>query len=417
MKRTIWIDPERFNAVYLPYLQDNTFRQIYFGGSSSGKSYFLATRAVLDVMSGRNYLILRNVARTVRNSCWNEISKAISGLGLSAYFAVSKSELTITSKVNGCQIAFAGLDDVEKVKSFTPAKGVLTDIWIEEATETAYEDMKQLEKRLRGESRHKKRITLSFNPVYKEHWIFRQFFGGWIDGATSYRDSDIAILKTTYRDNRFLTDDDRAALENETDPYYKAVYSDGDWGVLGDVIFRNWRVENLDEFEKRADNLRFGLDFGFSSDPAAGVKLHYDRAHKRIYILDEIYERGLTNDHLARVLKPFAGHNYITCDSSEPKSIAELKGFGINALGAAKGPDSVVHGVQWLQGHEIIVNTKCQNMKNELTLYQWRKDRDGNSMRVPEDRDNHLIDALRYSLESESLRKIATTASRNGLGL
>jgi len=415
----IKVRPELFNDAYYPHLLDNTRMQIYFGGASSGKSFFMGQRTALDALSGRNSLVLRNVARTIRGSCWNEVVKAISTLPptLRDCFNISKSEMLITASNNGAQILFAGLDDVEKIKSITPAKGVLTDIWIEEATETSYDDYKQLEKRLRGESRHPKRITLSFNPIYREHWLFREFFGGWVDGATEYHGDGLSILKTTFRDNRFLTEDDRLALENEKDPYYKAVYSDGDWGVLGDVIFRNWRVENLDEFEKRADRLFFGLDFGFSSDPAAGVKLHYDRAHKRIYILDEIYERGLTNDHLARVLKPFAGRNYITCDSSEPKSIAELKGFGINALGAAKGPDSVVHGIQWLQGHEIIVNTKCQNVKNELTLYQWRKDRDGNSMRVPEDRDNHLIDALRYSLESESLRKIATTASRNGLGL
>ena len=415
--RQIEFDPALCNAVYLPLLQDDTRTQIVFGGGSSGKSYFLGQRTVLDTLQGRKYLILRNVARTLRGSVWNEVTKAITTMGLGDWFLVGKSDMTITALNNGAQIMFAGLDDVEKIKSITPANGVLTDIWVEEATEIDKDDYKQLEKRLRGLSKHKKRITLSFNPVYKEHWIYKEFFGGWADNDAHKTGDDLVILKTTYKDNRFLTDDDRAALANETDPYYKAVYSDGDWGVLGDVIFRNWRVENLDEFEKRADNLFFGLDFGFSSDPAAGVKLHYDRARKRIYILDEIYERGLTNDHLARVLKPFAGRNYITCDSSEPKSIAELKGFGINALGAAKGPDSVIHGIQWLQGHEIIVNPKCQNMKNELQLYQWRKDKDGNSMRVPEDRNNHLIDALRYSLETESLRKIATTASRAGLGI
>jgi len=270
---------------------------------------------------------------------------------------------------------------------------------------------------LRGESRHKKRITLSFNPVYKEHWIYEEFFKGWADDDTSYQDEHLSILKTTYKDNRFLTADDIYALENEQDEYYRDVYTFGNWGVLGDVIFRNWRVEDLSEFSKSADKLYFGLDFGFSSDPAAGVKVHYDRARRKIYILDELHEKGLTNTALAEVLKPFAGHHYITCDSSEPKSIAELKQLGIKAMPAVKGPDSVMHGIQWLQGHEIIVDTKCQNMKNELTLYQWRKDKDGNSMRVPEDRNNHLIDALRYSLETESLRKIATTGSRAGLGI
>ena len=159
----------------------------------------------------------------------------------------------------------------------------------------------------------------------------------------------------------------------------------------------------------------FGLDFGFSSDPAAAVKIEYDKAHKRIYILDELYERGLTNNALADVLKPFVGQHYITCDSAEPKSIKELQNLGIKALSAKKGPDSVMHGIQWLQGHEIIVDVKCQHMKNELQLYQWRKDKDGNSMRVPEDRNNHLIDALRYAVEHEATARYASTMGIKGI--
>lgn len=175
------------------------------------------------------------------------------------------------------------------------------------------------------------------------------------------------------------------------------------WGVLGDVIFRNWRVENLSELKKSADKLMFGLDFGFSSDPAGAVKVYYYAPKKIIYVLDELYERGLTNTALAKLLKPFCRRHYITCDSAEPKSITELQEFGINAEAAVKGPDSVVYGIQWLQGCKIVVDLQCQHMKNELTLYQWKKDKDGNSMRKPEDKNNHLIDALRYAMEEESL--------------
>ncbi len=407
--------PKLYNDAYYRRLKDNTRVQIYFGGASSGKSYFVAQRIVLDTLAGRNTLVLRNVARTLRGSCWNEVIKAINALKpiLRDCFRVSKSEMLITAMNNGAQILFAGLDDVEKIKSITPANGVLTDIWIEEATETSYDDYKQLEKRLRGESRHPKRITMSFNPVYKEHWIYGEFFKHWDESKTEYKDDGLSILKTTYKDNRFLTDDDRLALENEQDEYYRNVYTLGNWGVLGDVIFRNWRVEDLSEMN--TDKPLFGLDFGFSSDPAAGVKVHYDRAQKRVYILDEIYERGLTNTALAPILREFCGNHYITCDSSEPKSIKELQNLGIRAIGAKKGPDSVIHGVQWLQGHEIIVDVRCQHMKNELQLYQWRKDKNGQSMRVPEDRNNHLIDALRYCLEHESTARYATALNLKGL--
>jgi phage terminase large subunit len=404
-----------FNDKYWERLKDNTRVQIYFGGASSGKSYYIAQRLVLDTMAGRNTLVLRNVARTIRGSCWNEVCKAITVMRFNEWFNISKSEMLITAVNNGAQILFAGLDDVEKIKSITPAKGVLTDIWIEEATEIARDDYKQLEKRLRGESRHPKRITLSFNPIFKEHWLYSEFFQNWDESKTEYKGDGLSILKTTYKDNRFLTADDIFALENEKDEYYRQVYSLGNWGVLGDVIFRNWHTEDLTEFKQSADNLYFGLDFGFSSDPCAVVKVHYDKSHKRIYILDEIYERGLTNTALAPILRDFVGNHYVTCDSAEPKSIKELQNLGIKALGAKKGPDSIMHGIQWLQGHEIIIDSHCQHLRNEFQLYQWRKDKDGNSLRVPEDKNQHGIDGIRYALESESTARYASTLNLKGL--
>lgn len=123
------------NAVYLPYLQSPRRYQIFFGGASSGKSCFLATRAVLDTLQGRSTLVIRQVARTLRTSCWNEIGKAAARLGLTGCFRFNKTEMTVTARNNGAQILFAGLDDVEKIKSISPAGGALTDIWIEEATE------------------------------------------------------------------------------------------------------------------------------------------------------------------------------------------------------------------------------------------------------------------------------------------
>ena len=408
-KASIHVKPGAFNPIYYRELLNQTRLQIIFGGASSGKSYFMGQRIVIDCLAGRNWLVLRNVAQTLRASVWNETVKAISLMNLKPWFDVNKTNFTITARNNKCQIMFAGLNDVEKIKSITPGKGVLTDIWIEEATEISYDDYKQLSKRLRGMSKKSKRITLTFNPIYKEHWIYTEFFGRWDDTKTQYQDDDITILKTTYKDNEFLTPGDVHALENETDEYYHNVYTLGNWGVLGDVIFRNWEMRDLREEKLIADKLFLGLDFGFSSDPAAAVKASYHRATRTIYILEEFYERGLTNTHLAKLMTEFTGSHYIVCDSSEPKSIKELQNLGVKAMGAKKGPDSVIHGIQWLQGCRIVVDTSCQRMKNELTLYQWRKDKDGNSMRVPVDQNNHLIDALRYAMEIEATARYAGT--------
>ena len=412
MGRTIEFPASRLNAVYVPYILDAHRYQIYYGGSSSGKSHFIATRTVLDALQGRNYLVVRKVARTLRGSCWNEVVKAINALGLAQYFSISKTDLIITAINNGCQIVFAGLDDVEKIKSITPANGVFTDIWMEEATEASYGDYKQLDKRLRGVAKHPKRFTLTFNPVYKTHWIYKEFFAGLWDEARSHAERDgLSILKTTHRDNRFLAPEDHSALENEQDAYYRAVYTNGDWGVLGDVIFTNWRVEDLSAYKDIDGKLYTGLDFGFSSDPTAAVRVRYERDKKRVLVLNELYGRGWVNSDIAEKLKVFAPHAVVTCDSAEPKSIEELRRHGIQAIACRKGPDSVIHGIQWLQGHEIVVDKQCQNLINELTLYQWRKDKNGNSLAQPVDRDNHLIDALRYSLDSEITLRRATTRS------
>ncbi len=131
-------------------------------------------------------------------------------------------------------------------------------------------------------------------------------------------------------------------LENEKDKYRYDVYTLGNWGILGHVIFTNWKVEDLSGMSRdQFTNHRFGLDFGFSVDPSAMWIAHYDAAHKRIYLYDELYERGLTNDVLAERIKEKIGESYIVCDSAEPKSIAELRQYGINAIPAAKGKDSV----------------------------------------------------------------------------
>lgn len=390
------------NNAYLPYLNDDTRNQIFFGGSSSGKSVFLSQRSVLDVLGGdRNYLICRNVQKTIRKSVFNEISKVIYENDLKPLFDINKSDLVITCIPTNKQILFAGLDDVEKIKSITPVEGVITDIWVEEATETNYQAVRQLAKRLRGKSKVKKRLTMSFNPILQSHWIYTEYFGGWDENKTIYHDDGLLIMHTTYKDNDFLEPDDIYELENEKDPYYYDVYTLGKWGVLGGVIFKNWRVEDLSEIKKTFDKLKNGLDFGFSDDPSAMPCTHYDRKRKRIYIYDELYERGLTNDILADEVKKKIDNQYVTCDSAEPKSIQELRNMGVNAYGAKKGKDSVNFGIDWLQRQEIVIDVSCQNMKNEIQMYKWKEDKDGNIMKVPVDRDNHLIDALRYAYESE----------------
>ncbi|HBF8537054.1 TPA: PBSX family phage terminase large subunit [Clostridioides difficile] len=403
MEINLEISPDIFNPIYLKHqLNNNNRYQIYFGGSSSGKSFSLAQRTVLDVFKGnRNYLIVRNVQSTLKRSCLNEITKAISNFKLNEYFQVNKTDMIITCKLNNKQILFCGLDDVEKVKSITPIDGVITDIWVEEATETDYKAVKQLDKRLRGKSKVVKRLTLSFNPILKDHWLYTEYFDIWEDDKQYVEKDNVSILKTTYKDNKFLAEDDIKALENESDKYYYEVYTLGNWGVLGAVIFKNWRVEDFSDIESTFDNFRHGIDWGFADDPFAYVKSHYDRMRRKLYICDEIEAVGLLNREAAPLVSKKANRDLVICDNASPKDIAEFSDLRINAVSARKGAGSIEYGIKFLQGLEIIIHPRCQNFKNEINKYKYKEDKNGNILPIAVDKDNHLIDALRYSLEND----------------
>ena len=305
------------NSVYLDYFNKPQFTQIYYGGSSSGKSYFLAQKVVLDNLRGANYLVCRNVASTINKSVFNEIMKCISNMGLMEHFKINRSSLSITNLINNRQILFAGLDDAEKIKSITPIDSVLHRIWIEEATEIKREAYKQLTKRLRGNSNISKCILLSFNPILRSHWIYKEFFDEWQDDKVTFENEKMTILKTTYKDNMYLTEDDRKLLEDETDPYYYQVYSLGNFGILGSVIFKNWRVEDLSDRIPTFDRVYNGCDFGYSADPNAIIRVHLDKKRKKIYVFEEHYQAGMSDEELLRVLRERIGRQYITCDSAK----------------------------------------------------------------------------------------------------
>jgi len=407
----VQIDTSVFNDVYVPYLEDMSRTQIFFGGAGSGKSWFVFQRAIIDLMQGeRNYLICRQIARTIRTSVFAQVCRTIYEWRVEKLFNINKSDFLITC-TNGYQIAFIGLDDPEKIKSIVPAKGSWTDIVIEEATECDKNAVKQLFKRQRGGNENiPKRMTMMFNPVLMSHWIYQEYFSSieWGDDQIEYHGDGISILRTWYIHNKFLTQGDVFDLVNESDKYYSDVFTYARWGILGNVIFTNYSVQDLSDMTDQFVNLRCGGDFGFSSDPAALVKSHYDRKKKTIYIYGELYERGLTNDILAEEVKTLFGREISTFDSSEPKSIEELKRLGCNVLSAKKGKDSVIHGIQWLQQQQIIIDKKCINSINEFQQYKWKEDKDGNAIRQPVDKNNHIIDALRYAYENDSLENYVT---------
>lgn len=225
-----------FNPVYLPLLDDEAHRYIVlYGGAGSGKSVFAAQRLIVRMMRKKlcNVLVVRKVGDTNRTSTFALMRQVISRWGLYSLFDIT--DLRIVCKITGNECIFKGLDDPEKIKSVTFAKGELTDIWIEEASEITEEDFNQLDIRLRGKGIHGQ-ITLSFNPVNILHWLKKRFF--------DKKEPRAVTLKTTYRDNLHLDEDYKKTLEGykTTDPYYYQVYCLGQWGVIGKTIFDAQKV-------------------------------------------------------------------------------------------------------------------------------------------------------------------------------
>ncbi|WP_288046727.1 PBSX family phage terminase large subunit [Methanothermococcus sp.] len=377
------------NPIYRKAYKTKNRYRILYGGAGSGKSHFVAQETILNMLNNRhmNYLVVRKVGKTLRNSVFRLLTDLINEYDLNGYFNINKTEMSI-SCLSGAKLITSGLDDVEKLKSITG----INRIWIEEASEITEKDFNQLDLRLRGASQVKYQMTLTFNPISELHWLKKTFFD--VGKLDSY------VLKTTYLDNKFLDKEYRRVLNHlqEEDYQYYRIYALGEWGTLGNLIYTNWEKKNLTKMQ--FDNIFHGVDFGFSNDPTAYVKLHYDKKHKTIYILDELYQTDMFIDELAAELKDKV-NNYVMCDSSEPRSIEDLRRHGINARAAKKGPDSVEHGIKFIQRHKIIVDSSCINTIKELTSYKWKEDKNGNVLPKPVDANNHILDALRYALETE----------------
>ena len=230
MNVNIRISKKVFNDVYLPFLDNDDRYLIFYGGGSSGKSYFIAQRWIYKLIQPKrcNLLVVRQTGDTNRRSTFPLLKQVIRNWNLSEHFKINESDMRIKCLLTGNEVAFAGLDDVEKIKSITFENGELTHEWVEEATECQEADINQLKVRLRG-GKSKKQMVLSFNPINIQHWIKKHFI-----------DSGLAtVCFSTYKDNKFLTDDDRKALEDlkYTDEYTYEVYCLGKWGILGKTVF------------------------------------------------------------------------------------------------------------------------------------------------------------------------------------
>lgn len=354
-----------------------------------------------DKYKEANLLVVRKTYRTLKDSCFTELKWAIKRLGLQNIWIPKESPLEITNTQTGQKIYFRGLDDPLKVTSITAETGCICWMWIEEAYEiTSEDDFDTLAESMLGDLPEGlfKQITLTFNPWNEHHWLKKRFFDD--------PDEDTLALTTNYLCNEWLDKSDRQIFEKmkKNNPRRYAVAGLGNWGIVDGLVYENWKEETFElaEVRKQCPDLKsgFGLDFGYTNDPSAAFIGFVDLSGHKIYVWDEMYEKGLSNK---KIFENITGMGYskdrFTGDSSEPKSIDELKGYGLRITGAVKGKDSVNNGIQWIQDFEIIIHPRCVNFLTEISNYTWDKDKFGNKLNVPIDDFNHLMDAMRYGLE------------------
>ena len=343
-------------------------------------------------------VVLRKVGNTIKNSVYPQIQWGIEALGLTSKFRFKTSPHEITYRKTGQKILFFGVDDPQKIKSIKLPFGYIGVAWLEELDQfSGMEEIRNLNQSLlRGGPRFWE--FCSFNPPKSQN--------NWVNEEKLADDPDRLVHHSTYLGvprewlgERFFEDAEKLKQKNEM--AYRHEYM-GEVTGTGGAVFDNVEDTTMpDEQVAAFDRLYFGLDFGFAVDPLAFICMHYDKKRRELYIYNELYGQKMTNRTAARRIKPLLHGHPITADSAEPKSIAEMRDFGLRVDGAKKGPDSIDYGMRWLQGLERIHIDKrrAPNAYREFIGYEYERNREGQFISAYPDKNNHAIDAVRYGLE------------------
>lgn len=392
------------------------------GSRASKKSKTTALWIIYNMMKYKNAntLVVRKVFRTLKDSCYSDLRWAINRFQVQDYWEFKESPLEITYKPTGQKILFRGFDDPLKITSISVSVGSLCWCWIEEAYELTDETaFNMLDESIRGivEEPLFKQIIISFNPWNERHWLKSRFF--------DKVDDNILALTTNYQCNEWLDDADKKLFEDmkKNNPRRYQVAGLGNWGIVDGLVYENWQELEFDWREilnkRQKAKAVFGLDFGYTNDPAAFFCGILDQEQKEIYVFDEIYQKGMQNTAVySNIEKLGFKKEIIVADSAEPKSIDHLKGLGLYRIKASKkGKDSINAGIQFIQDFKIFIHPRCVNFLTEISNYAWDKDKFGKAINKPIDDFNHLMDAMRYALEDYMRNNSVRTIDRNVLGI
>ena len=388
------------------------------GGRGSTKSSFISIEIIFGIMKNpdTNAVAIRKVGAYLKDSVFAQLEWAIDTLGVGELWQVKLSPLELIYTQTGQKILFRGADEPKKLKSTKVSKGYIRYIWYEELDEfNGSEEIRTINQSLmRGGEKFD--VFYSFNPP--------RSIQSWVNREENFLSPDTLVHKSTYLDvppdwigEQFIAEAEH--IKKVQPEIYEHEYLGKVTGTGGEV-FRNLNIRKItDEEIKAFDQLRRGVDFGYAADPFVYIESHFDKKRGRLYIFREIYKTGLSNQGAIRLINAFGKDRRvpIVCDSAEPKSIHEFREAGLSATGAKKGPDSIEYGIKFLQSlEEIIIDSeRCPNAAREFSQYEIEKDRYGNFNATYPDKNNHTIDAVRYSLEQDTMFKKARVIERKTL--
>jgi PBSX family phage terminase large subunit len=372
------------------------------GGRGSTKSSFVSIQLPLLLLQNPSChaVVMRKVANTLRHSVYPQIQWGIEKMGLMEHFKSKVSPLEFEYVKTGQKILFFGVDDKAKIKSIKLPFGYVGIVWLEELDQfSGMEEIRSLNQSLmRGGEKFWG--FYSFNPP--------QSRDNWVNAECILDEPDRLVHHTTYLNvpkkwlgGQFFIEADKLKAKNEV--LYRHEYLGEATGTGGSVFDNIEDFAITDELAESFDRCRYGLDFGFARDPLAFVCMHYDKKREILYIFDEIYQQQLKNRRAADLIREKVDRRRVIADSADARTIAEFSDMGINIYGAKKGPDSVEHGIKWLQERAKIRIDKrrCPNTYREFVSYEYEKNKDGQFISAYPDKNNHAIDAVRYGMEPE----------------
>ena len=392
-----------FKKVFQDLVKEKHTHYWLKGGRGSTKSSFISIQIINGIMADKNAncVALRKVGQNLKDSVYEQLQWAISALGVDNLWQGKVSPLELIYIPTGQRIIFRGADKPKKIKSTKFRKGYCKYLWYEEVDEfNGMSEIRTINQSLmRGGDKFV--VFYSFNPPKSQR--------NWTNIEMTEEREDKLVHHSTYLGvpkewlgEQFIVEAEH--LKNVNYESYAHEYL-GEVTGTGGEVFTNITIRTISDEEIRMfDRIARGIDWGYASDPFTYTVNHYDRKRRRLYIFYEIYKVGLSNKKAYELIKQENKNNKIVvCDSAEPKSIAEMNSYGLRVIGAKKGPDSVEYGIKWLQDlEEIVIDpVRCPNTTREFNGYELEKDKYGEFKADFPDKNNHTIDAVRYSRESD----------------